>query len=199
MTITQRCLVGWFHNKPFMSWTLFHWSAYFWHDDNYLKMLGGVVSQWNMLSNEYDMIWEDEITWRCQVCIETLWHDDSYLNVFGGVVSQGKTAPPPDTAVVLNLEPATRTHCFFSLILFCVFVLLFSEHDFASSFSLYFDNFISFVHFFVWDFSCSMKPRQLCIYTIDSIDWHCLLVQFFLSLAICLTASYHICASVSFV
>ena len=61
---------------------------------------------------------------------------DSYLKVLGGVVSQGKTAPPPDTAVVLNLEPATRTHCFSHFIL-CSF-LLFSEEDFMSSLSPHF-------------------------------------------------------------
>ena len=37
-----------------------------------------------------------------------------HLNVLGGVVSQGKTAPPPDTAVVLNLEPAIRIYFVFS-------------------------------------------------------------------------------------
>ena len=47
-------------------------------------------------------------------------NDKFNLNVFGGVVSQGRTTPPPDTAVVLNLEPAIRKK--YSLILFTYLV-----------------------------------------------------------------------------
>ena len=36
------------------------------------------------------------------------------LKVFGGVVSHGRTAPPPETAVVLNFEPESISRCHFS-------------------------------------------------------------------------------------
>ena len=79
--------------------------------------IGGVVSQWNIF---FCLIF----SFFFKSLID-MWCDDNYLKVLGGVVSQGKTAPPPETAVVLNLEPATRLSLYF-----------------VSSFSLYFNNFI---------------------------------------------------------
>ena len=46
------------------------------------------------------------------------------LKVFGGVVSHGRTAPPPETAVVLNFEPESISRC----------------HFFASSIFIWFTN-----------------------------------------------------------
>ena len=114
-------------------------------------MLGGVVSHFyhfiftNSNGNGNGNAWcvIANLTWKCW---EEWFHiftngncngnDKFNLKVFGGVVSQGRTAPPPDTAVVLNLEPAIRKKL--SLILFTYIVKTYFSFSFYSFFITFF-------------------------------------------------------------